>query len=243
VAPELPGDAGATGGGGGGAQGGGGGASTGGGGGLDAGTPRWQQRVHGFTSTTADPGCTVTIDALRGNAVQATIVGPDDAQDTAFAELVDANRLPLTPEGRLRGRITLAAPVAVRGLVPVVFLGTQTGRAFLRAGFDDQGRLVVQSDAQTLGDTALTERFEVDGGFSAGDWVLELAWRTGRFREVRLNGALLANTALTGGAATPPGELDLGIARYDGDAGTAFTVTLSGWQLADDLGVTLGAVP
>lgn len=244
AAPEPDGGAG---GGGGAAVGGGAGGGSGGGGGVvsppDAGGARWQQRLHGFTSTTVEPGCTVDIDPLRGNRVQATIAGSADFEDTAVAELVDLNRLPRTLEGRLKGRVTLAAPLAVRGFVPLVSLGTQSGQAWVRAGFDGAGRLVVESDAQTLGAAALTERFSVDGGFTAGDWVLELAWRAGGFRQVRLNGALLADTPVTGGASLPPGELGLGIARYDGDAGTAFTATLSAWQLADDLQVTLGDLP
>lgn len=211
--------------------------------GADAGLPRWQQRLHGFTSTTVDPGCTVDIDPSRGNRVLATIAGPLDSQDTATAELLDLNRLPRTLEGRLRGRITLVAPLSVRGFVPLAYVGTQSGQAFARIGFDGAGRLVVESDAQTLGTAALVERFAVDGGFTAGDWVVEVAWRVGGARQVRLNDVLQADTAVTGGATLPPGELSLGIARYDGDAGTAFTVTLSSWQLADDLFVPLGDQP
>ncbi|MDP1823793.1 MAG: hypothetical protein Q8L48_11135 [Archangium sp.] len=211
--------------------------------GVDAGLPRWQQRLHGFTNTTVDPGCTVDIDPARGNRVLATILGPLDSQDTATAELVDLNRLPRTLEGRLRGRITLVAPLSVRGFVPVAYVGTQSGQAFARIGFDGAGRLVVESDAQTVGGPALVERFTVDGGFTAGDWVVEVAWRVGSARQVRLNDVLQADTAVTGGATLPPAELSLGIARYDGDAGTAFTVTLSSWQLADDLLVPLGDQP
>lgn len=131
----------------------------------------------------------------------------------------------------------------VQGFVPVLFIGTQTGQAFTRAGFDAQGRLRVESDAQTLGDAALTETFTVDGGFTTGDWVLELAWRVGSFREVRLNGVVLATTPVSGGATLPPSELSLGPARYDGTAGGVFSLTLSGWQLADELGVVLGDAP
>ncbi|MFZ5441517.1 MAG: hypothetical protein ACOZQL_16035 [Myxococcota bacterium] len=210
---------------------------------VDAGLPRWQQRLHGFTGTTVDPGCTLDIDPLRGNRVLATIAGPGDGQDTATAELTDLNRLPRGVEGRLRGRLTLPAAVQVRGFVPVLFLGTQTGQAFVRAGFDGQGRLRVESDAQTLGATPLVETFTIDGGLTAGDWILELAWRAGDFREVRLNDVVLATTPVTGGATAPPGELTLGPARYDGDAGAAFSLTLSGWQLADELAVPLGTQP
>ena len=209
--------------------------------GADAGLPRWQQRLHGFTGTTVDldGGATLDIDPSRGNRVLATVLGWRDDQDTALADLVDLNRLPRTLEGRMRGRITLVAPLAVKGFVPVAFIGTQSGQAFARIGFDGAGQLVVESDAQTLGAAALVERFSVDGGFSAGDWVVEVAWRVGAARQVRLNDVLLADTVVSGGATLPPSELSLGIARYDGDAGTAFTVTLSSWQLTDDLLVPL----
>jgi hypothetical protein len=131
----------------------------------------------------------------------------------------------------------------VRGFVPLAYVGTQSGQAFARIGFDGTGQLVVQSDAQTVGAAALVERFSVDGGFTAGDWVVEVAWRVGASRQVRLNEVLVAQTATVGGATLPPAELSLGIARYDGDAGTAFTATLSSWQLADDLLVVLGDQP
>ena len=213
--------------------------------GADAGLPRWQQRLHGFTGTTVDVdgGCTLDIDPSRGNRVLATVMGPGDDRDTASAEMIDVNRLPRTLEGRMRGRITLAAPLSVKGFVPVAFIGTQSGQAFARIGFDGAGALVVESDAQTVGASALSQRFFVDGGFTAGDWVVEVAWRVGAARQVRLNDVLVADTVLAGGATLPPAELSLGIARYDGDAGGAFTVTLSSWQLADDLLVPLGDVP
>jgi len=211
--------------------------------GVDAGTPRWQQRLHGFTNTTVDTGATLDIDPSRGNRVLAIVPGPADSQDTALAELVDLNRLPRTLEGRIRGRITLPAPVGVRGTVPILYLGSQAGQAFVRAGFDAAGQLLVESDAQTLGTAALVERFQVDGGFTAGDWVLEVSWAVGASRQVAINGVTVADTLVTGGTTTPPAELSLGIARYDGDAGGTFSVTLSGWQLADDRSVVLGDVP
>ena len=218
-------------------------------GGPDSGLPlrdagadaRWQQRLHGFTGTRVDVdgGCTLDIDPARGNRVLATVLSSRDDQDTAVAELVDLNLLPRTLEGRLRGRVTLVAPLSVRGFVPIAFVGTQSGRAFARIGFDGAGQLVVESDPQTVGATALVERFKVDGGFSAGDWTIEVAWRVGTARQVRINDVLQADTVVTGGATLPPSELSLGIERYDGDGGAAFTVTLSSWQLTDDLLVPL----
>lgn len=207
----------------------------------DGGLPRWQQRLHGFTGSQVDTtgGCTLDIDPTRGNRVLATVVSAADTQDTALAELIDVNRLPRTLEARFKGRVTLPAPLSLRGFVPIAYLGTQTGQAFARLGFDATGQLVVESDAQTVGAAALVERFAVDGGFTTGDWVLEVAYRVGSTREVRINDVLVSSTPVSGGATLPPDELDLGIARYDGDAGGPFSVTLSSWQLADDLQVPL----
>ena len=199
-----------------------------GGSGSDAGIARWQQRLHGFTNTTIDTGCMLQIDTARGNNVIATIVGPADNQDTATAEFLAPTQLPRTLEGRIKGRITLAAPINVSGYVPLIFLGTQTGQAFVRAGFDNQGLLVVESDPQTVGASSLVERFSVDGGFTAGDWIIEVSYRVGTGREVRINDAVVSYALVNGGATMPPNELSLGIARYDGTTGGAFTVTLSG---------------
>lgn len=206
---------------------------------TDAGLARWQQRLHGFTTATIDPPCALDIDPSRGNRVLATIRGAGDDEDTATASVTDVERLPRGLEGRVRGRVTLPAPVQVKDFVPLLFVGTPAGQAFARAGFDGAGRLRVESDAATVGSAPLVEAFTVDGGFVAGDWVVEIAWRVGAFRAVRLNGALLANTAVSGGASAPPSMLSLGPARYDGDAGEPFSVTLSGWQLADELSVVL----
>lgn len=211
---------------------------------VDAGIPepRWEQRVHGFGATTVDPSCSLTIDSTRANLVVASIAGPADGDDTALARVVDASQLPTTTEGRLRGHLTFPLTVNVRGEVPVLVLDGSNG-AWLRAGFDGSGRLVVRSAANTLGDGELVERFSVDGGFGARDYVLELAWQAGAFRRVSLDEKVLADTAVTGGSSMPPSALALGVERYDGDAGTAFTVRLSGWQLADSLDTELGDAP
>lgn len=206
---------------------------------TDAGVARWQQRLHGFTSTSVDPGCMLDIDPLRGNRVLATIKSTLDAEDTASAAMVDVSRLPRALDGRLRGRITLPAPLALRGFVPVAFVGTQTGQAFVRLGFDELGRLRVESDAQTLSTAATAETFTVPGGFTAGDWIVEVMWRVGSVRQVRINDVLVGDLPLSGGATLPPNELSLGPARYDGDGGVPFSLTLSSWQLADELSVVL----
>lgn len=205
--------------------------------------PRWEQRLHGFDATTVDPSCSLTIDASRGNLVVASIAGPHDDDDTALARVTDPARLPATTEGRLRGRVSSPLAVSVRDEVPVLVLYGEAGRAWLRAGFDGAGRLVVRSDAQTLGDAELVERFAVDGGFGPDERVLAFDWRAGAFRRVFVDDVMLADTAVSGGATAAPGALALGVERYAGDAGTAFTIRHAGWRLADSLDVALGDVP
>lgn len=206
--------------------------------------PVWQQRLHGFTGTTVDPSCTVNIDPSRGNRVLATIASAADNRDTATGDLDDPRRLPATLSGRLRGRVTLAAPLGLRGAASFLSLSAADGGDWVRVAFDAQGRLLVQSDATTLASAAMNEAFTRDGGFPAGDYVVDVRWERPGNRRVTLDGVVLADTPIGGGGrAQPPGLLRLGIVSYGGDAGTGWSVTLSGWQLADDLSVPLGDVP
>jgi len=206
--------------------------------------PLWQQRLHGFTGTTVDPACSVDVDPSRGNRVLAAIVSSNDARDTATADLDTAARLPGVGYGRLRGRITLPAPLLLRGEGIFASLSASGGGDWLRLGFDAQGQLLVVSDPQTLGGAAMIESFARDGGFGAGDYVIDVAWTRGGARVVTLDGVELARSAVpAGGAGVPPAALHLGIVSYGGDAGTGWTLSLSGWQLAGDPSVTLGDVP
>ncbi|MEW5740179.1 MAG: hypothetical protein AB1938_14705 [Myxococcota bacterium] len=214
-------------------------------GGIDAGRqPVWQQKVHGFTSTTVDTACTLDIDPGQGNRVLATIASAADTRDTATANVEQPSRLPGVAYGHLRGRLTLPAPVQLRGPASFLTLAAPNGSAWIRLAFDAQGRLLVQSDAQTLASSAMSETFPRDGGYGAGDYVFDVAWTRGGARQVTVNGVLLANSPIgAGGSTTPPASLRVGIGEYGGDAGTGWAVTLSGWQLADDPAVPLEAVP
>lgn len=212
---------------------------------FDAGPqPTWQQRLHGFTGTTVDANCSVDIDPSRGNRVLAIVSSTDDTRDTATADLDTPARLPGAAYGHLRGRVTLPAPLGLRSLATFALLTTADGGAWLRLGFDAQGRLVVQSDAMTLGSAAMNESFARDGGFGAGDYAVDVSWTRGGSRRVSLDNVTLADTPIGApGGAAAPALLRLGIASYDGDAGTGWSVTLSGWQAADDPSVVLGDVP
>ncbi|GMU62672.1 MAG: hypothetical protein AMXMBFR34_44350 [Myxococcaceae bacterium] len=208
---------------------------------FDAGLkPLWQQRLHGFTNSTVDTACTLDIDPSRGNRVWATIVSADDASDTATAEVEDPARLPGAAYGHLQGHLTLPAPLQLRGPASFLALDAANGDTWLKLGFDAQGRLWVRSDAQTLSSSAMTEVFTRDGGFGAGDYVLDVSWTRGGARQVSLDGVLLASSPIgPGGTTTPPARLRLGVVDYGGDAGTGWTVTLSGWQVADNPAVML----
>ncbi|MFT3709834.1 MAG: hypothetical protein QM817_19565 [Archangium sp.] len=237
-----------TGGGDGGTTGGGAGGGSGGGTGFDAGVsdagvPRWQQKVHGFTGTQTDPGCMLAIDAVRGNSLTATIISTVDNQDTALASVQGAALLPRGLDGRLRGRVTFTDPLSVRGFIPVASVGTQSA-AFVRLGFDETGKLRVESDANTVGAAPIVETFSAPSGtFQPGDYLVDVMWRVGVVRQVKLNDVLLGDVNVTGGSMNVPTQITLGPERYDGDGGTAFSITLSTWQLADDLSLVLSDAP
>lgn len=212
---------------------------------MDAGPrPVWQQKVHGFSSTSVDTACSVDIDPGLGNRVLAIVTAAADTRATATANVEAPSRLPGVDYGHLRGRLTLPAPVQFRGAAAFLALSAPDGSAWLRLGFDAQGRLLVQSDAQTLSSSAMYETFPRDGGYGAGDYVFDVVWARGATRQVTVNGVLLANSPIgPGGSALPPSALRLGIMDYGGDAGTGWSVTMSGWQLADNPLVSLEAVP
>ena len=240
---------------GGGAAGGVGGGGTGGGtaGGTSGGTGGgtggggastqavWQQRLHGFSSTTILTNCALSIDPGRNNIVMATIRSARDGEDRATADMVDPSRLPHTLDGRFRGRLGLAAPLRLSDTATFAWLGTQTGRAWIELGFNAQGELVVASDPGTLTGAAVSQRYAWDGGFLNTDYVFDVSWKKGQYLRVAINGQQVGDVALApGGASTPLDELRLGINRYDGDAGTGWSTTLSAWQLADDPTIDLG---
>ncbi len=207
--------------------------------GVDAGLIGWEQRVHGFSARTEAPGCSVDIDPNLGNRVLASVRPGPDAGDLATADLTDARRLPTTAEGHLRGRLTLSTKLALRGRTPLVRLGADS-QPWFDLGFTTSSVLFVSSAAGTLAQTELTETYARDGGFGPGDVVVDVAWRRGGFRTLRVDGVLVANTPLsTAGSAAPPPALRLGVVQLGGDGG-AFEVTLSGFQLADRADASLG---
>lgn len=210
----------------------------------DAGVPTWQQWLHGFTATTLDSNCSVVINPGLANTVSAAIASARDTEDTATADMNDPSRLPRGGNGRFRGRVSLSAPLSLQGLATFALVGTASGTPYLSLGFNRNGRLVVSSAAGTVGPAAITQAVAPDGGFRAGDYIVDVAWRQGGTRRVFVDDVLLDEVAVpAGGAATGPEQVRLGIERYDGDAGTGWSVVLSNWKLADDQSVPLGGPP
>jgi hypothetical protein len=127
--------------------------------------------------------------------------------------------------------------------MPLVAL-TDGAKSLVEVGFTPQGRLYVSSAARTIADAALFESFTRDGGFGIGDVVIDVAWRRGGTRDVRIDGALVAQSALgSASSTTPPAALKLGVLGTGVDGGAPFTVTLSGFALADAPTVPLGDLP
>lgn len=207
--------------------------------------PVWNQLVHGFSDVTVDPGCTLTIDASRSNRVTAMVPSTNPAQNTATGDLTDPSRLPTTREGLFRGRLTLAAPPHPGEQATFAWLGTETGRTLLALALDADGKLLVTSDTDTMTAPAVSQRFDVPGGFVPGDYEVEVSWLPGELRKVSVNGALLGQAALPpdGGPGLPVKEVRLGLLSVEGDGGLGYSVVLTSWQLADRHDAYLGPLP
>lgn len=235
------GTAGGGGGGGGGTAGGVGGGGLGGGGGSVV-LPLWRQSLHGFSGKTEDNGCTAEIDSLRDNRVNATIKNANDQSDTATADQLDAGSLPTTGNGRIRGRFQLPATLKLTNNSPFVWLG-HGGKPLVALAFNSAGQLVVSSASGMIGPGSLSDSIGFgDGGFRPNvDYLVEVGWQRSVWRRVWVNGLMVAEVANLGdaGALELPDQLRMGVLRYDGDAGSGWSVSLFDWQLTDDPSVVL----
>ncbi len=207
--------------------------------------PTWNQLAHGFTDVTVEPGCSLTIDGARGSKLTALVPSSDDASDTATGDLTELARLPETTEGRLRGRLTLSAPPPKGEVATFAWLGTASGRTLLLLAIDEEGRLLVRSDTDTMTAAAVSQRLVVPGGFGPGDYELDVTWLPGDVRRVFVDGTLLGQAALPpdGGPGTQVRELRLGLLSVDGDGGLGLGLVLTSWQLADRADAYLGPLP
>lgn len=236
-------DGGGSGGGaGGGAGGGGGGAGGSGGGGAspDAGQVLWAQAAHGFTGQDVATSCFLEIDAVRGNRVVSTI--RSSVQNRAAAVNANAATLALDGNGRLRGKFQVPQALALRANSPWLILGP-TANPVLLLRFTSTGNLDVFSGAGTLGQQALTQTVTWSGGFQPNrDYLVDVQWKRGQYRDVAIDGTTVAQGALTdpGLAFARPTELRLGINSYGTGIDGGWTITLTDWQLGQEPETPLG---
>lgn len=197
----------------------------------------WRQSVDGFDGMTVLAGASVVLG--DGNAVTASVPSANDLHDRATADV--AMPLPMSGNGHLKGHLKLPAALSLSGTSTWLWLGSDT-QTLVALGFDASGALVCRSDAGALSAQALAQTLMQPGGFAPStDYEFELTWQRGGFWRVFVNGTSLADNSLSepGGALVVPTQLRLGIDRYDGSATSGWSVTLSGWQLADDPGTAL----
>ena len=74
------------------------------------------------------------------------------------------------------------------------------------------------------------------------DYLVEVAWKRSSYRTVYINGQSvddLQNLGDAGATFERPNQLRLGVYRYDGDAGTGWSIGLFDWQLTDNPSVVL----
>ncbi|MBK7862330.1 MAG: hypothetical protein IPJ65_27725 [Archangiaceae bacterium] len=227
--------------GGGNAGGGSAGGATAGGSAGDAGSIFWQQRVDGFTGQQVFTGASLQVRADAGNQVVSSVPQAGDAADRATANTDDTSKLPQQGNGHLKGRFRLTQTLSLKDTSTFLRLETAAGQVVALA-FDKTGALVAKSDTGLIGPSTLTQTLLWPGGFLANtDYTVDVAWKRGQYRTLTVNGvdAGMLGASSPGLGLTPPDQLRLGIYRYDGDAGTGWTVILSDWQLADDPAVAL----
>ncbi len=235
---------GGTGGSGGGSTGGGSGGTggTGGGAPFDAGFPIWTQADDGFTGQAIDNGCTLVIEAANGNRVLSTIKSANDLEDRASADQRDAGVLPKTGNGRLVGTFRLPVNPGLKSTSAFFHLGNGT-TPHLQLGLNGNGQLYIRSEANTIGPVYRQDNVTWDGGFKLNtDYALDVTWRRGNYRRVKINGVTVVEANNLGAptvALVRPDNLRLGIGPYDGDADAGWSAIFSDWQLADDPGVVL----
>ncbi len=218
-----------------------GGGSAGGSATADAGSVLWQQDVNGFTDVSDLGSATIVIRADAGNQVVSTVTTSDDQNDRGTAEVRDAGWLPQHGNGRIKGRFRIPQVLSLKA--SSTFMRLENGaNVVVSLAFDSSGRLIVRSDQGFVGPTAITQTITWPGGFLANtDYTVDVAWRRGQFRALQINGgdAGLVTASDPGMALVTPDRLRLGIYRYDGDAGTGWSVTLTDWAMADEPGVSL----
>jgi hypothetical protein len=221
-------------GGGGGGNGGGVGGGGGGGSSVDAGRVLWVQGVHGFTGQDALTGCMVNIETTFNNRVVSTIAS--SVQNRAVAINAAAATLDLNGNGRLRGKFQIPQPLTLKGNSSWLFVGPVSAPV-IQFRFTSSGTLECFSAAGTLDPSAITQTITFGGGFQPNvDYLVDVTWKRGVFRDVAINGTTQLQATLTppSTAFVKPTEMRLGINNYGGTADAGWTITLSDWALGEE---------
>lgn len=204
-----------------------------GGGSVDAGSClRWSQVRDGFFETRAATGATATILAA-GNALRVRIPSAANTSDSALG-VVAPSRVMMAGEGQLEGRLLVPQGTRLDGLIPFVRLSSSTG-PIVELGFDNNWELSAVTGAGVL-QVAPVSRPRSNERFDPGTpWTVRVAWRSGAFRRVYVNGALVFDDVLVSAATADPlpVSLELGFPRYEGGGQDPMEMTLSDWRLCD----------
>lgn len=194
----------------------------------------WRQAGAGFAKISSCAGCSVTVEGSRGNRLTATIPRAGAGADFALG-VVEARDLPRAAEGQLRGRFFAPASVRVDDKSSIVRL-LATGGVLIDFFLDANWEAGTFTGAGVLQPGAVDEVNRAERFPPGAEHLVEIAWRQGAFRTVRVDGKLLFQQSLSpfdGGAALPQ-ELHLGIDGYAGNSSQGWSVSLDGWQLCDD---------
>lgn len=212
----------------------------GGGSAYDAGSVLWSQWNEGFTGQDVLASCMLEIDAVRNNRVVSTI--RSSALNRAVAINADPATLALNGNGRLRGKFQIPQPLNLRGNSTWFVLGP-VATPVLALRFTQAGTLECFSAAGTLSSQAFTQTITWPGGWLPNkDYLVDVTWKRGQYREVSIDGTPVVQGALTDPANTftKPIEMRVGIVNYNATADAGWTITLSDWQLGEEPETVLG---
>lgn len=193
----------------------------------------WQQRANGFSGTEVSPTADLSIDATQGNRLSVGIVSGNDGSDIASGR-ISAELLPTSLEGELSGTLTIPADARPSGALPFVRVrGTRGTVVELFA--DNNGSIGAFTTAGVLQSAAVDQPRSSAKLETGREHVFRVLWRTGAFRRIYVDGALLLDATLepfTGTGATPT-SFELGILGAESGQDPV-SLSFADWQLCDD---------
>jgi hypothetical protein len=175
----------------------------------------WRQWAEGFEATRAPAGGAVSLAACH--TVQAKLHFASEKQAVATSR----RALPATPQGKLRGTVTVRLPVELRNTSSFIVLEDAAGKsAVVSLALGPANRLTCSSAPRLL--SAAGSSDTSSASLEPGrPHALGLRWKQGAYLELTLDGQVALRTSYTGGAAFDggaaiPSELRLGIDDYTG---------------------------